>query len=547
MRSSGFAVAGGLLATLGLAACGGGSSGDSGEAGSAADAGAKTVASACQADPVRGGSLVYARQAETQSLNPIDLRNGNGDIFASELLYNGLTRANPTGGDELKPGLAESWQVSNGGKTYTFKLRPGVKFSDGTPLKAEDVKFTLDRFGDPKINQILSVVAVGYKSSKVIDDETVQVDLTEPVAAFLYNISIFPAFVVPKALVEKQGDAFFKNPVGTGPYRLKKFVRGSYIAFERNPHYWEKGKPYLDEIRFNFAADSNSRLLALKNDQAQIADGVPFSQIGTLKNDRNVVLQQTEVPQFVGLWLNHKRPELADLNVRQAMQYALDRNQIKDGIFKGAGSIPNSVLPALKYDADDSAVPPYPFDLAKAKDAIAKSKFPDGFSTTLQYPSGYDYYKQLGLLLQNAWAEIGIEVKLIEEDGATGTDRFNSGDYDLTIPYAQFTSDLTVPDEYAGFLADPDSGTNGFFSNWSDPAITKLVKTFATTPDEAERAKQWPVIQKAMLEQTPVINVLNLPSITAHRSNVCGTSINALGADHLEDTWLTTTAAAAGR
>jgi peptide/nickel transport system substrate-binding protein len=544
MRSSGIAVAGGIVATLGLTACGGGSSGGSEPA--TFDAGGGTaVAAECKAAPVKGGSLVYSRQAETQSLNPIDLRNGNGDIFASELLYNGLTRADPEGGDELLPGLAESWEVSNGGKTYTFKLRQGVKFSNGDPLTAEDVKFSLDRFGDPKINQILSVVAVGYDKATVVDDSTVRVDLTEPVAAFLYNISIFPAFIVPKKLVEEQGDAFWKTPVGTGPYRLKTFVRGSYIAFERNPNYWEDGKPYLDEVRFNFASDSNSRLLALKNDQAQIADGVPFSQITPLKADKNIVLQQTKVPQFVGLWLNHKRAPLADLNVRKAMQYALDRNQIKNGVFKGAGSVPNSVLPPLKYDAGADQVPPYPFDLAKAKAEMAKSKHAQGFSTTLQYPAGYDYYKQLGLLLQNQWAQIGIKVKLIEEDGATGTDRFNSGDYDMTIPYAQFTSDLTVPDEYAGFLADPASGTNGFFSNWSDPAITKLVKTFATTPDEAERAKQWPVIQKAMLDQTPVINVINLPSITAHRTNVCGTDINALGADRLENTWLTT--AKAGR
>lgn len=533
MSKFGIGLTGGLALTLGLAACGGGGSGSSG----AIAAGDDTTNAKCAGSPVRGGSLVYSRQSETQSLNPIDLRNGNGDIFTSELLYDGLTRADPKGGPTIQPALAESWKVSDGGRTYTFKLRPGVKFSNGDPLTAEDVKFTLDRFGDEDVNQVLSVVAVGYESSRVVDERTVEVKLDRPVAAFLDNISIFPAFVVPKKLVEQQGDDFFKKPVGTGPFRLKAFKRGSSVSFERNPYYWEKGRPYLDEVRYDFATDSNTRVLALKNDQAQIADGIPFSQVNQLKSDSQITVQTTKVPQFVGLWLNHERKPLADEKVRQAMQFALDKRQINQGIFKGVGTIPNSVLPALKYDGDATQVPPYAFDLAKAKRLMAASGYPKGFSTTLQYPAGYDYYKQLGLLLQNAWAQIGITVELEEVDGAQGTDRFSAGDYDLTIPYAQFTSDLVAPDEYAGFLADPDSGLTGFYSNWSDPAITKLVQRFKVTPDEAERAKQWPVIQKALLQTSPVINVMNLPSITAHRENVCGTAINGLGADQLENTW----------
>jgi peptide/nickel transport system substrate-binding protein len=537
MRRTGFATAGALCALLGLSACGGSSSSNVSTA-KLDGSGSTQVAADCQGTPVKGGSLVYERQAETQSLDPITLRNGNGDIFATELIYNGLVRSDPTGKtDDLVGGVADKWETSKDGKTYTFHIRDGIKFSNGDPVTAADVKFSLDRFGDPKVNQVMSVVAGGYGSTKVVDDQTVQVKLTQPVASFLYNISIFPAFIVPKKLVEKEGAAFFKHPVGTGPYMVKDFVRGSHISFERNPNYWEAGKPYLDSVRFNFAADSNTRMLAVKNGQAQIADGVPFSQINSLSTDKALKIQSAKVPLFLGMWLNHQRKPLADKNVRQAMQYALNRDEINKGIFRGVGTIPNSPLPALKYDASLTDLPPYKYDVAKAKALMQASKYADGFSTTLQYPAGYDYYKQLGLLLQQQFGAIGIKVKLIEEDGAEGTDRFNKSDYDLTFPYAQFTSDVVVPDEYATFLANsPD--IDGFFTHWSDPKITQMVKDFAKTPDETQRAALWPQIQKALQEETPVINVMNVPYVSVHGTSVCATDINALGADHLEDTWV---------
>lgn len=536
MRKTGLVTTAGFLTAMLLSACGGSSGGS--QTATLADTASATASAACKGTPVPGGDLVYARQAETQSINPLDARNGNGDIFADNLIYNGLVRSDPKGGTDIKPALAERWDVSKDGKTYTFHLRPGAKFSNGQPVKAEDVKFSLDRFGNPKINTILANAAVGYGSSKVIDDQTVQVKLTQPVAAFLYNISIFPAFIVPKDLLQQQGDKFWKKPVGTGPFMVKEFSRGSHLTLVKNPNYWEEGKPYLDSVRFNFATEANSRIVALRGGTAQIIDGVPFSQVTSLQNDKKVVVQSAKVPLFLGLWLNHDRKPLADLNVRKAIQQALDRELMNKSIFRGLGTVPNSVLMPLRYDAGPDVVKPYPFDLEAAKASMKQSAYPNGFSTTLQYPAGYDYYKQLALLMQQELGQIGIKLKLRETDGATATANWSSMKYDMTFPFASFTSDVVVPDEYASFLADPSNGLKGFFTNWQDKGIQKMVQDFSTTLDEDQRAEMWPKIQQALMDATPVINVMNLPFVNAHSATTCGTSIDALGSDHLEDTWM---------
>jgi peptide/nickel transport system substrate-binding protein len=535
MRKTGVVTTAGVMTAMLLSACGGGGSGT--KTATLADAAGASTAADCQGTPVAGGDLVYARQAETQSLDPLDARNGNGDIFADNLIYGGLTRPDPKGGTDVVPGVAEKWEISDDGKTYTFHLRPGIKFSNGDPVTAQDVKWSLDRFGDPKTNALMSSVAIGYGSSKVVDDQTVEVKLKKPVAAFLYNISIFPAAILPKDLVQKQGKAFYKHPVGTGPFTVKEFVRGSHITFAKNPNYWESGKPYLNTVRYNFATEANSRIVALKGGTAQIMDGVPFSQITSLQGDKSVAVQSANVPLFLGLWLNHDRKPLADVNVRKAIQMSLDRNLMNKSIFRGLGKIPNSVLMSLRYDAPASQVKPYAYDVAAAKAAMKQSAYPNGFSTTLQYPTGYDYYKQLGLLIQQNLGQIGIKVKLKEVDGATGTSNWSAMKYDMTFPFASFTSDVVVPDEYSDFLADWDNGLKGFFTGWRDQKIQDMVTDFAQTMDDGERAEKWPKIQQALMDVTPVINVMNLPFVNAHSATTCGTAIDALGSDHLEDTW----------
>jgi peptide/nickel transport system substrate-binding protein len=539
IRKAGVILLSGVSILL-VSACGGGDGGgDGGKAKASLQGlyGASTSA-ACSGSPVRGGDLVYERQAAMQTTDPLNPKNGNGDIFGYNLIYSGLVRSDPTGKtNKIVPSLAERWDVSPDGKTYTFHLRPGIKFSNGQPVTSEDVAWTLNRFGDPKINAIMSAVAIGFGKATAVDESTVRVQLEHPVASFLYNISIWPAFILPKDLVEKQGAAFFKKPVGTGPFMMKEFTKGSHITFVRNPHYWEQGKPYLDSVRFNFVSDSNTRILALRAGNAHIMDVVPFSQVRSLRSDKKIVVQAAKVPLFLGLWLNHQKEQFADLHVRKALQYAINRPVINKQIFAGLATIPNSVLMGFELDAPPSVVKPYPYDVAKAKQEMAKSKFANGFSTTLMYPAGTDFYKQLALALQQEFGAIGIKIKLIEQDTATVTNAWFTRKFDMVFPFASFTSDLTVPDEYADFVANPANGFHGFETSWEDPAIRKMVLKFETTRDQSARAKQWAQIQQALMDQTPVIAVLHLPFLNAHRPSVCGTDLDGLGSDHLENTW----------
>ena len=168
--------------------------------------------------PKQGGTLVFARNMETNTLNPMELAD-NGQIYAHELIFDTLVFSDPTGATaNLVPGLAEEYSVSDDLLRWSFRLRDNARFSDGSPVTSADVQFSFDRFSDPEINTILPGFYRGYAKTEIVDDRNFIVHLDEPIAAFLTNISVFTAYIVPKALVESGGDAFWEAPVGSGPF-----------------------------------------------------------------------------------------------------------------------------------------------------------------------------------------------------------------------------------------------------------------------------------------------------------------------------------------
>ena len=521
-----------LIGLLGVSACGGGSSGD-----------AKGVApqskdqAACKAGPVKGGTLTYARSQETLGLNPIAIRNGNGDIFADALIYQGLVEYDPQGSSKIVGAVSDKWDVSADGKTYTFHLRKGVKFSNGDPVTAEDVKFSLDRFGDPDINQVLGNLVAGYGSSAILAPDSFQITLKQAVPSFLDNIAVFPAFIVPKKLVETQGESFWKKPVGSGPYAVKNFVGGSRLELTKNNYFWQAGKPYINDVTFNFATDSNARILALDSGEAQMADGIEPSQFKKVNSNPKLGLKGEPGPQWIGLYLNEKTKALADKKVRQAINTVLDRAAMNKQIFGGLASVPNSIFAQLRYDASTSEIPAFKADLAKAKKLMSESGFPNGFSTTLTFPAGTEFFNQVSLAVQQELAQIGIKLKLTKTDPATMADDWRAETFGISFVFPGVSSDVAVPDEYAVFYADP-SINNAFHTSWKNAAIEAKVKTFISTPDDASRAKQWPVIQAAFNDELPALNLLNLPFFVAHSTSVCGTGVNAMGIDQLQNAWI---------
>ncbi len=532
-------VAGGVLAgSLALIGMGGGSGAGAAPKIPAAVKKSPTgvnTTSACKGKPVRGGSLTYARSEGPVTLNPFYPTNGNGDIFIDTLLYQGVVRPTQEGKTQnVEPAVATSWTVSKSGTVYTFHLRPGIKFSNGDPVTATDVKFSLDYFASSKDEG--QVLSAGFKDVVIVNPSTVQMNLTEPTPGIIYDLSIWDAMIVPENLVKKEGTAFWSHPVGTGPYELTSWVRGSSITLKRNPYYWQKGLPYLTKITFKYATTGNSRLLDLEDKQAQVITDVTFSDIATVRANPELTLQLAKVPYWVGLWLNEEKAPFRTLDVRQALEYAIDKPLINKKVFSGVGTLPNSILPQLKGDASDSEIHPYSFDVKKAKALMAKSHYPHGFSTTLMYPSGLAEYTDLDLILQSEWAKLGIKIKLLATTEAIETKDYTGGDYTMTYPYVEYTSDVTVPDEYAEFVAVPDSD-HAFYSWWTDPTIAKMVETYIHTP-KPTRVTLWHKIQDAMLVQTPDINVMDLPFVNAHLKNVCGTYLNPLGADSLQYTWI---------
>jgi peptide/nickel transport system substrate-binding protein len=529
---------GALLAVL-VSACGG-SSGGGGTISVAkeGEAGTKTANAACEEEPVAGGTLVYSRQLETVTLNPREIKNGNGDIFADEMLYNGIVRNDPNGPDKVVPGLAESWDISKDGLTYTFHLRKGLKYSDGSPLSAADVAWNLEQFADPEVNISLAGVAAGMESAKATNNTTVVVKLEHPVAAFLYNLAVFPAFIVDKAKLEEEGPAFWKHPIGTGPFKLKEFASGSHITFEKNPYYFEKGKPYLESMRWNFVPNSNTRVLALKSGEAQMIDGVPFAQVESLQSDSSLAVQEIELPQEILMVTNTKVKALNDVHVRRALSLAINRKQLNEAVFRGTGTVPNSVIQNFELDASDQEVPPFEFNVEKAKAEMAKSKFANGFTVSLQYPAGFDYFKQMALLVQQEMSEIGVTVKLEELEAATIAEKWLEGEFELTFPFTGTTSDVPVPDEYASFYALPAAELNGFKSFWTNKEAEGLVEKFISSTNEGARKSEWKTIQELFNEEMPSLNVMDFPLINGHQSNVCGTKANGLGVDQLQETWI---------
>src|SRR3954447_577150 len=279
---------------------------------------------AAAATPKRGGSITIARIEDSQSFDKTNVFQ-NESIWLAEQIMEPLYTVTADG-KGVKPWLATSYTQSNGGKTYTFKLRKGVKFSNGKAMTAADVKFSID---DARAqSKGWGYLDAAIKNITAPNPNTVVFNLKYKWAPFLPDIALFANGIIPNHFAGRSRTAFYKHPIGTGPFMWDKRVVGQSVTFKRNPFYGKRGKPYLDSVTWTFITDENTRELQLRGNQIQVDEFPPFNSISKLQHTSGVTMSLFPSTRTDYLDLNEKYPPLADVHVRRAISYAIDRQAI---------------------------------------------------------------------------------------------------------------------------------------------------------------------------------------------------------------------------
>jgi peptide/nickel transport system substrate-binding protein len=459
-------------------------------------------------------TLVFASGNDANTLDPHFILE-RPDVRVSMHIHENLVRFSEKG--ELVPELALSWSESPDKLTWTFKLRPGVKFHDGTPFNAEAVKFVFDRILDPAVASPRRSIASFIKEVKVIDEATVAITTHKPFAPTIAQLSVFNLPIMSPTALKKHGKDYGRNPAGTGPFMFESWKPGERVVLTRNANYWGK-QPVLQKLEFRVVPEDSARVLQLLSGEVDVIANLPPVMINRMKSLSAVkVLQETSF-RTVLLGVNHKVKPFDDLRVRQALAYALDTKALVNGVLGGVpkrgGGIEAPEIPGARTD-----LAPYPHDLAKAKKLLADAGYPNGFSTTLLTPTGRILNdRQLAEAMQAQAKEVGINIRIDAPDWATYTKLLNSKEAPLFISSkGNPAGDLDLPLQ----LVAHSSGQMNFY-NWRKPEIDRLIDEQRVTTDVKKRNALLSDIQQRFYDEIPAIVLFYDAQLYAARSNVNG-------------------------
>ncbi len=514
----------GLLRTTGLAAFA------LGVAPTLALPGTAATVSAQDAEPKAGGTLTMSlADDDVRSFDPISVTD-NMSIWTQLLVYDQLVRV-AADGISLEPGLAESWEISEDGKTYTFVLRE-TTFHDGSPVTAEDAAFSLDRAINSEGSQ-WSFLFGAVETIEATGERTLEIGLSSPWAPFEADLALFGTSIIPKALYEAQGEELWQAPVGSGPFMFDSWNKGVEVVLKKNPTYWIEGQPYLDELRFLVLTDANARMLQFQGGELDIATDAPFSQLEALRANPDVVVLQDAVARFDYLGINTTRAPFDDKALRQAMNYAVNKDVIIQNVLFGAGQPANTYLP-LMYGHDDS-VPGYPYDLEKAKELVAGSAGKDGFGGTILLSAGDPVAAQIAQLVAADLAQIGGTFTIEQLDPGAHSDRTYAIDYDLNKSY--YTTDIIDPDELTTFAVQSDGGADSVWTGYKNEEVDKLVRDAQAEMDPEVRLGIYAEIQKLVSDDAHMLYLYYPTGRTALTTAIQNFRILPTGNYRLWETW----------
>jgi len=499
--------------------------------------------------PRRGGILLAAIAAEPPSLDPHQ-ESTFANIQLVAPFYSTLLQFDPYNFPKIIGDVATEWKVAPDGRTYTFKIRQGIRFHDGSPLTAADVKASYDKIVAPP-DGVRSIRKTAYSVIERIetpDSATVVFKLRSVSASLLANLASPWNGIYPKKYLDKDPNYFRSNVVGSGPFKFKSYVHGSTLEGERNPDYFVKDRPYLDGFKFFISTETSVRAAAIRSGRAYIEfRDFPLAEVEAIKKQLGdkVVVQETPVTASWNITINNRLKPFSDIRVRKALSLAIDRYTMSRVLYPinglkllGIALRPGSEwamsaaelekLPGFGRDADRSR--------AEAKRLLAEAGFPNGFKVVLKNRNIRLPYLDFAVFVIQEWRKIGVEVEHRPlETAAWFADGQDTGNFELMV---------TPP---VRFMDDPDLWVNMFVTgdteNWgrmSDPRLDDLFKRQTQTLDPVERKK---LVNE--MERIVVDNAYLIPGLWWTRNMVHWAKVknyvappNYYSNQKLQDVWL---------
>lgn len=526
------ALAGGLLA-----GCSGNKNNNTSSPSASPSESATTTASASPSAspsvdpnaPVDGGSLVVSTFSDIVSINPIylqDTSSGDASYFVMANLYdldrNGKVTVEPWSLASEMP------EISADGLTYTVKLKPEAKWTDGEPVTADDVVFTYNTFKNPDAGSPAISVTDKIDTITKVDDHTVTFKLKQVYAPFIYSLysSLAPYHILKDVPVaDLQKDPYGSDPAKTvtnGPWKWTEWNKGQYLTFEADPNYWGSVKPHISKITYKIYADQNTEVQALIKGDADMTAAVPLTLLDTVQNNKDLNVLLAPGPQYEYFAFNFKDENFPDKyspfkgqKTRQAIAYALNRQGMIDNILKGTGTLMNSPFLPTSWANPGDAATNYTYDPEKAKQLLADDGWVAGkdgilvkdghrFSFELQYNSGNSRRESVAAVIQQNLKDVGIEVKTTALDFATWVDQnLNPGKFEAAL--GAWSLSNPDPDQESIFSSKyyPPAGQNNIW--YKNEKIDQLWVDGYSTTDQAKRTEIYKEIGTEISQDLPYI------------------------------------------